>query len=125
MSALERWRSRVPLPLPGHDASRRRSPTCWPTASAASASSAPTPPTVRRRRALTDAVHAASPVALVAVDEEGGDVTRLHAAPGSPVLGAAALGAVDDLALTRDAGPLWVPTWRRRASTSTSARSST
>ena len=56
--------------------------------------------------ALTEAVHTASPVALVAVDEEGGDVTRLHARTGSPVLGAAALGAVDDLAVTRDAGTL-------------------
>lgn len=52
-------------------------------------------------RALTDAIHAASPGAVVAVDEEGGDVTRLHADAGSPVLGAAALGVVDDLALTR------------------------
>ena len=42
---------------------------------------------------LTGAVHTASPVALVAVDEEGGDVTRLHARTGSPVLGAAALAA--------------------------------
>jgi beta-N-acetylhexosaminidase len=41
---------------------------------------------------------------VVAVDEEGGDVTRLHAPTGSPVLGAAALGAADDLALTEDTG---------------------
>ena len=53
--------------------------------------------------ALTESIRAAGPLALVAVDEEGGDVSRLH--PGhSPVLGAAALGAVDDLALTRAAG---------------------
>ncbi|MDZ5621844.1 glycoside hydrolase family 3 N-terminal domain-containing protein [Nocardioides sp. HM23] len=55
-------------------------------------------------RALTDAVRRARPDALVAVDEEGGDVTRLHARTGSPVLGAAQLGAVDDLALTAAAG---------------------
>ena len=36
-----------------------------------------------------------------AVDEEGGDVTRLEAATGSSVPGNAALGAVDDLDLTR------------------------
>lgn len=52
-------------------------------------------------RDLTDAIHAAGPDAIVAVDEEGGDVTRLHATGGSPVLGAAALGRVDDLELTR------------------------
>ncbi|WP_205472852.1 glycoside hydrolase family 3 protein [Nocardioides sp. SYSU D00038] len=41
---------------------------------------------------------------VVAVDEEGGDVTRLHATGLSPVLGAAALGAADDLGLTRHTG---------------------
>ena len=55
-------------------------------------------------RALTDAVRRARPDALVAVDEEGGDVTRLHTRTGSPVLGAAQLGAIDDLALTAAAG---------------------
>ncbi len=56
--------------------------------------------------ALTAAVHDARPDAVVAVDEEGGDVTRLHVTDGSPVLGPAALGAADDLDLTRDAGRL-------------------
>lgn len=42
--------------------------------------------------------------AVVAVDEEGGDVTRLHTRDGSPVLGALALGAADDLELTRQVG---------------------
>jgi len=55
-------------------------------------------------RALTDAIHAARPDAVVAVDEEGGDVARLHAVDGSPVLGPAALGAAGDLALTRATG---------------------
>ena len=41
---------------------------------------------------------------VVAVDEEGGDVTRLHTGTGSPVLGAAALGAADDPDLTRAVG---------------------
>ncbi|WP_295658308.1 glycoside hydrolase family 3 N-terminal domain-containing protein [uncultured Nocardioides sp.] len=53
---------------------------------------------------LTSAMRAVAPDLVVATDEEGGDVTRLHYAHGSPVLGAAALGAVDDLALTRATG---------------------
>ena len=51
--------------------------------------------------ACTATVRAASPYAVVAVDEEGGDVTRLHGPCGSPVLGPLALGAADDLELTR------------------------
>ena len=39
---------------------------------------------------------------LVAVDEEGGDVTRLDATAGSVLPGNAALGAVDDPELTRE-----------------------
>ncbi len=54
--------------------------------------------------ALTAAIRSRAPYAVVAVDEEGGDVTRLHALEGSPVLGPAALGAVDDLDLTRATG---------------------
>lgn len=54
--------------------------------------------------ALSAAVRAANPRAVIAVDEEGGDVTRLHASEGSPVLGPAALGATGDLALTRATG---------------------
>ncbi|MEZ0578319.1 glycoside hydrolase family 3 N-terminal domain-containing protein [Nocardioides sp. MH1] len=57
-------------------------------------------------RELTDAVRRVRPEALVATDEEGGDVTRLHARTGSPVLGAAQLGAVDSLELTETAGGL-------------------
>jgi len=57
-------------------------------------------------RELTDAIHAANPACLVATDEEGGDVTRLHALTGSPVLGPAALGAAHDLLLTRGVGRL-------------------
>ncbi len=55
-------------------------------------------------RALTDQLHAAGPGAVIATDEEGGDVTRLYADVGSPVLGAAALGAADDLGLTEATG---------------------
>ena len=53
--------------------------------------------------ALTAALRAAAagddPV--IAIDEEGGDVTRVAYADGSPYPGNAALGAVDDTALTR------------------------
>ena len=41
---------------------------------------------------------------LVAIDEEGGDVTRLEAASGSSYPGNFALGLVDDPALTREVG---------------------
>ncbi len=54
--------------------------------------------------ALVADVHATAADAVVAVDEEGGSVTRLHVATGSPVLGPAALGVVDDLELTAAAG---------------------
>jgi beta-N-acetylhexosaminidase len=52
-------------------------------------------------RELTEAIYAANPAAVVAVDEEGGDVTRLFARTGSPYPGNAALGRIDDLELTR------------------------
>src|SRR3954451_14454829 len=54
--------------------------------------------------AYTARVRTVSPGAVIAVDEEGGDVTRLHIPDGSPVLGPLALGAADDLALTRAVG---------------------
>lgn len=60
-------------------------------------------PDLETTRALTAALHAAGPV-LISVDEEGGDVSRLQAASGSALPGAAALGAADDLALTERAG---------------------
>lgn len=55
---------------------------------------------------LTAAIRVVAPAAVIATDEEGGDVTRLHYATGSPFLGAAALGAADDLALTRATGAM-------------------
>jgi beta-N-acetylhexosaminidase len=52
--------------------------------------------------ALTAALRAAAPAEpVIAIDEEGGDVTRVAYASGSPYPGNAALGAVDDVALTR------------------------
>ena len=46
-------------------------------------------------------LHDQRPDLLVAIDEEGGDVTRVEARTGSSVPGSAALGAVDDPELTR------------------------
>jgi beta-N-acetylhexosaminidase len=51
--------------------------------------------------ALTAALRSARPDVLIAIDEEGGDVTRLAHATGSPYPGNAALGRVDDAGLTR------------------------
>jgi beta-N-acetylhexosaminidase len=51
-------------------------------------------------RRLTAAIHAAGPAALVGIDEEGGDVTRLHHSDGSPHPSAAYLGSLDDVSVT-------------------------
>ena len=55
--------------------------------------------------ALTTSLRSAAPVSsadpVIAIDEEGGDVTRVAYADGSPYPGNAALGAVDDVSLTR------------------------
>ena len=51
-------------------------------------------------RGLTDAIRAANPDAVTAIDEEGGDVTRLFADTGSPYPGNAVLGRLDDPART-------------------------
>ena len=45
---------------------------------------------------------AENPYAIIAIDEEGGDVTRLFAATGAPFPGNAVLGRLDDLDTTRD-----------------------
>jgi beta-N-acetylhexosaminidase len=49
---------------------------------------------------LTARLRSAGGLPLVAIDEEGGDVTRIAHLTGSPYPGNAALGAVDDVALT-------------------------
>ncbi|GAA2179758.1 glycoside hydrolase family 3 N-terminal domain-containing protein [Brooklawnia cerclae] len=59
-------------------------------------------PSVEATRRITDAVHAIRPQAVVSCDEEGGDVTRLQASSGSSLPGNAALGVLDDPALTRE-----------------------
>ncbi|WP_022882590.1 glycoside hydrolase family 3 protein [Gryllotalpicola ginsengisoli] len=51
-------------------------------------------------RRLTAEILAANPHALIAVDEEGGDVTRLSYRTGAPYPGNALLGRLGDLALT-------------------------
>ncbi|MFG2830053.1 glycoside hydrolase family 3 protein [Streptomyces sp. NPDC048434] len=52
--------------------------------------------------ALTDRLRTEREDLLVAIDEEGGDVTRLEVRGGSSFPGNHALGAVDDTALTRE-----------------------
>lgn len=49
---------------------------------------------------LVASIREANPRAIVAIDEEGGDVTRLHYAVGSPYPGNAAVGRLDDPAVT-------------------------
>ncbi len=52
--------------------------------------------------ALTASLRSACAIEpVIAIDEEGGDVTRVAYADGSPYPGNAALGAVDDVSLTR------------------------
>jgi beta-N-acetylhexosaminidase len=52
---------------------------------------------------LTSSLRAATALEpVIAIDEEGGDVTRIAYATGSPYPGNAALGVVDDVDLTRD-----------------------
>jgi beta-N-acetylhexosaminidase len=56
---------------------------------------------VEQLRMLTDAILAENPYAIIAIDEEGGDVTRLFAATGAAFPGNAVLGRLDDLDTTR------------------------
>ncbi|GAB2620036.1 hypothetical protein GCM10027067_34950 [Pseudactinotalea suaedae] len=53
---------------------------------------------------LVAELRTAHPDLVVAIDEEGGDVTRLEAATGSSLPGASALGVLDDVAATREVG---------------------
>ncbi|GAA1056115.1 sugar hydrolase [Agromyces luteolus] len=53
---------------------------------------------------LTAELRAANPLAVVAIDEEGGDVTRLFFDRGAPYPGNAVLGRIDDVELTRAVG---------------------
>ena len=61
----------------------------------------PDAPTAGR---LAREIHARSEECVVAIDEEGGDVTRLQSLTGSFLPTAWALGEADDIELTRDVG---------------------
>ena len=111
------WRCAVLLPaFPGTTLPAGRAPTCSPRASAGSASSAATPPTgPTPSRALTAPIRDAAP-ARRRRRRRGG--RRRHPAarprPAARCSGAAALGAADDLTLTRDDRPRWsAPSWPR------------
>jgi beta-N-acetylhexosaminidase len=55
---------------------------------------------VAQLRALNASLRAANPLAVIAIDEEGGDVTRLFYDRGAPYPGNALLGRIDDPDLT-------------------------
>ena len=63
--------------------------------------------------ALTAQLRAERDDVLVAIDEEGGDVTRLEVRTGSSFPGNHALGAVDDVSLTREVAARTGPPARR------------
>jgi beta-N-acetylhexosaminidase len=98
--ALDRLADAVLIPpFPGHDA------PAWVLAALAGGLGGvtlygPNIDSPEQLSALTSALRAADPDAVIAIDEEGGDVTRIAHQQGSPYPGNAALGAVDDVALT-------------------------
>lgn len=57
-------------------------------------------------RALTASIYEDRAIAIVSMDEEGGDVSRLHQLEGSPFPGNAVLGRLSDATLTRGVGEL-------------------
>jgi beta-N-acetylhexosaminidase len=59
---------------------------------------------IEQLKQLTSAIRRANPHAIIAIDEEGGDVTRLFYASGSPFPGNAVLGRIDDVELTESIG---------------------
>ena len=102
--------------VPRHDAARRLAPRCSREGLGGvclfGSNTADGPDALAR--AAPHAIRAARPDAVVAVDEEGGDVTRLHAPDGSPVLGPPALGAADDLDADPGGRPARsAPSWPR------------
>ena len=77
-------------------------------------------------RALSDAVHAAGADVLVATDEEGGDVTRLHTRRGQRRSRATPRSAPSTTRRSPDASPpRSAPRWLQPGSTWTWRRSST
>ncbi|WP_435736493.1 glycoside hydrolase family 3 N-terminal domain-containing protein [Cellulosimicrobium sp. PMB13] len=61
-------------------------------------------PDVATTARLSARLREVAPDLLIAVDEEGGDVSRLEAVTGSGIPGSAALGVVDDVTLTETVG---------------------
>ncbi|TFB98677.1 hypothetical protein E3O42_15020 [Cryobacterium adonitolivorans] len=61
---------------------------------------------IAQLRELTDSIRDANPLAVIAIDEEGGDVTRLYFSSGSPYPGNAILGRIDDVGYTEEVGRL-------------------
>ncbi|MFV0634386.1 glycoside hydrolase family 3 protein [Demequina sp.] len=59
---------------------------------------------VEQLRRLTDQIREANPQAIISIDEEGGDVSRLYQREGSPFPGNAVLGRLDDPEVTRAVG---------------------
>ncbi|MCU1413390.1 MAG: beta-N-acetylhexosaminidase [Microbacteriaceae bacterium] len=55
-------------------------------------------------RSLCADIRRANPHAVIAIDEEGGDVTRLYQSVGSPYPGNAILGRIDDVEYTESVG---------------------
>lgn len=53
---------------------------------------------------LNDDILSVAPLAVIAIDEEGGDVTRLNYSDGSPYPGNAVLGRLDETELTEKVG---------------------
>jgi len=78
----------------------------------------------RQLRTLTDLIRAANPNALITIDEEGSDVTRLYYDRGSPYPGNAVLGRIDDVEHTESVAA--IVGWELRlAAISLSSRMST
>ena len=96
--ALRTLLGRLPRPRPPRRGRSTWSARAWPaTPCSASTSSTPDQLAATDRRSCGPA----RADVLIAIDEEGGDVTRLAHRTGSPYPGNAALGAVDDVGLTR------------------------
>jgi len=70
-------------------------------------------PDVDQLHVLTEALRAERAELVVAIDEEGGDVSRLEAREGSSYPGNWALGVVDDTGLTRDVAAAMAADLRR------------
>jgi beta-N-acetylhexosaminidase len=59
---------------------------------------------IEQLQTLTEAIRTANPLAVIAIDEEGGDVTRLYFRSGSPYPGNAILGRINDIGYTEEVG---------------------